>query len=170
MLFLALILASCNTNHTRKIDGQEYTATEVKGSGHVFLETKKFSGVIFKYTANESSSWDSTGFTPTIEEIFNAERIFQHCLEVKKIGSDGMDIELKRIQHPSKYYRQYVGHYNAKGEKIIFMNCMAKVVASTSDDWKQRKKLVRDGGNNYFSIEINIESQDCSSFMVNMRS
>ncbi|MEJ5964322.1 hypothetical protein [Pedobacter immunditicola] len=165
MLFLTLILTSCDTHPTSKIDGQKYTATEVNGSGHVFLETKNFSGVIFKYTANESRSWDSTGFTPTIEEIFNAERIFRHCLEVKRIGSDGMEIEQRRIQHPSKYYRQYFGHYNPKGEKIIFMNCL--INSFTSGDWKQREIMVRDGGNNYFSIKINIESQDCSSFIVN---
>ena len=87
--------------------------------------------------------------------------------KVKGVGSDGMEIESSRIQHPSKYLRQYFGYYNEKGDKMIFLNCLIKEFESTSDDWKKKRILTKDGGNNYFTILINITTQDCSYFVVN---
>ncbi len=167
IIFLPLILIRCNSRNTSKIDSQEYKVAKVDDSQNIILDTKDFSGVIFKYTSNESSKFHSKGFTPTIEEVFKAERIFQQCLKVKKVGSDGMEIESRRIQHPSKYLRQYFGCYNEKGDKMIFLNCLSKEIKSTSDDWKNKQISTKDGGNNYFTILINITTQDCSYFMVN---
>ena len=166
-LLLPLILTRCNSTNTSKIDDQKYTKAKVNGSQNIFLDTKDFSGIIFKYTSNESSKLHSKGFTPTIEEVFKAERIFQQCLQVKRVGSDGMEIDSSRIQHPSKYIRQYFGYYNEKGDKTIFLNCLIKEFISTSDDWKKEEISIKDGGNNYFTILINITAQDCSNFMVN---
>lgn len=71
-----------------------------------------------------------------------------------------------QIQEPLNYYRQYFAYKNEKGQKVIYFNCFTKNSYKNDDTWKKEEIIVMDGGNNYFSIVINLELQDCSLFTV----
>jgi hypothetical protein len=167
MIFTSFFLA-CSDLSNKSVDEHSYNTTKVEGSQNLYLEAEKFSGIIFSAN-NKKYNGEYKRFTPTIDEIFNAENIFEKCLSLGVKDSNGILVDIKMIKSPPNYYRQYIGFYNKKGEKVIYFNCFTK--SSTGDDntWKQEELIVRDGGDNYFSILINLQNRDCSLFMVNGR-
>lgn len=167
MIFTSFFLA-CSDLSNKSVDGHNYNTTKVESSQNLYIETEKFSGIIFSAN-NKKYNGEYRRFTPTIDEIFNAEKIFERCLALGKKDSNGIVVDKKMIQSPQNYYRQYIGFYNQKGEKVIHFNCFTKNSTDNDNTWKKEELMVRDGGNNYFSILINLQIRDCSLFMVNGR-
>ena len=67
-------------------------------------------------------------------------------------------IDLKR------YRRQYFPVINEKGEKEIWVNCFCQTYYK---DWKNQVISVRDGGNCYFNLKINLTLKTYYGLMVN---
>ena len=164
----ASFILACSNLSSKSVNEQTYNITKVEGTQNLYLETENFSGIIF--SANSKIYNDKIRrFTPTIDEIFKAEKIFERCLALGKKDSNGIVVDNKMIKSPSDYYRQYIGFYNDKGEKVIYFNCFTKSATSDDNKWKKEELMVMDGGNNYFSILINLQVQGCSLFMVDSR-
>lgn len=161
-LVVGVFFFSCNRNPGIGNSGYKYLIENVPGTKNLYLKAEEFTGVIISDKLN-----DSTAFIPSVEEIFKAEQIFQKCLTLGGVDINGIEMSSNRIQHLSKYYRQYQGYYNEIGEKIVFINCFIKQSVESDPNWKKTMKLTRDGGNNYFNIEINITTGACSSFLIN---
>lgn len=96
-------------------------------------------------------------WTPTAQEIKTAETILSKAVKINP-----------KIKDMNNYTRQYVGLINAKGEKIIWINCF---YSSNPDKdhpyWKKQFVMVLDGGANYFSIKINLMTGEYYDFWVN---
>ncbi|WP_442587058.1 hypothetical protein ACSBL2_13510 [Pedobacter sp. AW31-3R] len=165
MLISALCFIACTDLSNKSLNGYTYNLREVEGSENLYLQTVNFSGIIF--SAN-SKIYDnkSRRFTPTIEEIFKAEKILQECLATGKEDSNGILVDKKMIKPLPDYYRQYIGFYNDKGEKVIYFNCFIRRPTIDDNNWQKEELMVKDGGNNYFSILINLQDEGCSLFMV----
>lgn len=164
MIFTSFFLA-CSDLSNKSVDDHSYNIKKVEDSQNLYIETEKFSGIIFSAN-NKKYNGEYRRFTPTIDEIFNAEKIFEKCLAIGKKDSNGIVVDKKMIKSPLNYYRQYIGFYNIKGEKVIYFNCFTKSSTGNDNTWKKEELMVKDGGNNYFSILINLQIRDCSLFMV----
>lgn len=164
-LFLA---CSDSSNKSISASAHNYKITKVEDSKNLYLETENFSGIIFS-VKNKKYNGKSRGFTPTVDEIFKAEKIFEQWLELGKKDLNGILVDKRMIKSPSDYYRQYISYYNEKGEKVIYFNCFTKNSTSNSNNWKKEELIVMDGGNNYFSVLINLQIEACSLFMVHGR-
>ncbi|WP_158797654.1 hypothetical protein [Pedobacter sp. L105] len=162
-LFIGSLLAGCKRNGV--INGENYTLTAVDNSRNLYLQSRKFSGVIFAHHSTDFNKKKTRRFTPSAKEIFKAEQIFQNYLRLNKAGEDGIKVNSSLIQAPFNYYRQYLGYYNEQGQKTIFFNCLLK--RSAGSEWKRSELAFRDGENNCFSILVNIHRQSCSSFTLN---
>ena len=67
-------------------------------------------------------------FTPTVEEVLLAEKLLSEQYNNAYEQFPALEHYTRRSVNTNKkfkrYYRQYVGFYNAKGEKIIFIHLM----------------------------------------------
>ena len=166
LLFILTCLIGCN-NKKRSSDGQYYTSTRVEGTNNIYLEAQDFKGVILPSDSTNLNYLGLKEFTPTEEEIFKAERIFQRCLNIDKIGIDSISIDKDELRPLPKYIRQYAGMYNDAGQKIITLYCIYEPRPEETDEWKKRIIMIRDGGNSVFSISINITTEGCFHFSIN---
>ncbi len=62
------------------------------------------------------------------------------------------------------YKRQYVAVLNSKGEKEVWVNCFC---GAGSQNWKKNLIFVKDGGNCYFNLKINLTTGQYYELMVN---
>jgi hypothetical protein len=76
-----------------------------------------------------------------------------------------------------KYYRQYVFYIDSQNDSIVHINAFCEVLERPVDsagtwiirpyDWKNYLIIMRDGGDCYWSIKINLTKNTYFNFMVN---
>lgn len=66
-----------------------------------------------------------------------------------------------------EYDRQFVFAENDKGEKYVWINCFTKSQEPDFKNWKTSLVLVKDGGNNFFNVLINLSGNKYEKFDVN---
>ena len=64
----------------------------------------------------------------------------------------------------TRYKRQYEAVINSKGEKEVWVNCFCRTYNS---NWKNERVVVKDGGNCYFNLKINLTTGQYYELMVN---
>lgn len=163
LLFFGLILFSCDFK-LPKSSSQRSSFESVENSRNIYVMNQEFEGVIF--APDSASKSKEKGFMPTVDEIYEAELIFQNCLKSKKVDTNGVITDGSIIKATSMYSRQYFGRILTNGEKIIRFNCFLKS-PKADPRWKTHEVGARDGGNAYFHVEINISTKDCLGFSVN---
>jgi hypothetical protein len=98
----------------------------------------------------------------TTKDIALIEAILTKCIEENKPIVEkkfrNFTIDLKR------YKRQYTAVTNKKGEIEIWINCFCETFGR---DWKTNQILVKDGGNCYFNVKINLTTGKYYDFMIN---
>lgn len=72
--------------------------------------------------------------------------------------SFGIDFSLR------SYKRQYVPMLNKKGEKIVWANFFCNDPIA---DWEKEIVHVRDGGNCFFNLKVNLTKRECYEICVN---
>jgi len=139
---------------------------EVKFENHILnIDTSKYA--IFKLE-DDPSTFDKNCKPASLsnEEMNQIENIIDK--EIAKINK-----EFKKSQHtkfnyvgnPKKYYKQIIAAINAKGEKVVWVNCLCTV--SNEPDWKTRLIGMLDGGSCYFNCKINLKTNKLYDLMVN---
>lgn len=64
----------------------------------------------------------------------------------------------------ARYKRQYLAVINAQGDKEVWVNCFCE---SANQHWKKTAVIVKDGGNCYFQLKINLTKAQYYQFTVN---
>jgi hypothetical protein len=97
----------------------------------------------------------SKGWTPSEKEAMKAEEIARGCL--KK--------DAPRIcQNLDRYKRQFVGLI-VDGKKAVWINYFHDVDGNIKD-WKKELVIVKDGGEDFFEIKVDLESASCFGLYV----
>lgn len=160
-------LPPSKTRHTAS-----YSLTSVDSSHNLLLETPRFTGVIFDQRATDRPATlypaVTRAFTPTPEEILQAESLLRKCAQ----GSN-MDPQLPIIfpgaLYPlEQYYRQYCGYLTTDGKRIIWINAFRKRPgALTGLPRREQRKLlyIQDGGMDNFRIQIHLDLNECAYFV-----
>lgn len=65
------------------------------------------------------------------------------------------------------YDRQYIPYINEKGERIIEINAFCDYYKTNNEDWRNNIVIYLDGGQCFWRIKINIDTQTYFEFMVN---
>ena len=111
---------------------------------------------------------------PRFEKSWRPTRADVQALEsrldrVSLLRSAGL-IREKRIENPSRYYRQYVGIVVGE-RKLIYLNAFCEkpedVVVVQGGDWRQRPIDVCDGGDCFWSAVYDPVSGEFSDLQVN---
>jgi hypothetical protein len=153
----------------RQIKEKGFLASGIIGSPNTLIQTQDFTGVIFDRENKDLR--DDNGFTPSVMEVLQAEKILLNCFKVDTVdfSHDSMYISKKRIKPLTEYRRQYRGRLNEKGQRVISINCFrySKEDSYSEPYWLRWMISTRDGGNNYWRISINLTTKRCGYFSVN---
>lgn len=148
-------------------------------SNATIIKRGKIESVIFSKEADcFLCNFPGSGFTPTVEEINEAEKILKK--DIKSASKpmynqeDGYPIIHNNLNN---YRRQYYGYINKDGEKILYVNFLwAKYTfierlkgyhKDEGENWKSEREIVLDGGSNYWQIEINLTQKKLSNLNTN---
>lgn len=109
-------------------------------------------------------------------ELADIDKIVNACI-TEYNGYQSREYELM-IQHGSapidksdmliqlsKYKRQYIAFINDKNEKEIWVNCFCDQLYDSK--WRKELVLVKDGGNCYFNLKVNLTSYSYYNLSVN---
>jgi hypothetical protein len=99
----------------------------------------------------------------TEKDIDNAEKLIMVCFENQKMGTVNRFVR----KSPEDYCKQFVGAINFKGEKTIWVNCFCEKYKDDFEKWKTEIVFVKDGGNCYFNIKINVDKNEYYDLNIN---
>jgi hypothetical protein len=112
----------------------------------------------------------------TTDDLAAIETIFTNCIDEYNVEKEKEYLKMKGKYPKSKlskdYYvidtkrhkRQYIAVINEKGEKEVWVNCFCN---SWDRNWKKEIIGVKDGGNCFFSLKINLTLKKYYDLMVN---
>jgi hypothetical protein len=107
-------------------------------------------------------------------EIDLAERLLQDCIDKYNVDQQ-KEFERMKKRYPdarrrdyiielSRYKRQYVCVINPKSEKVVWVNCMC---CPFDPEWRKSISEMKDGGNCYFNLKIDLTNRRCFDLTVN---
>ena len=128
------------------------------------FKTKQFEVAIFPESSYEIMP--GKRFTPTKEEIFEAEKALKSKLKEANRNLENQYNSPIIHRNLKKYKRQYFGFINDKGEKILYINSLWKKNEEETK-WLQQIIMVSDGGSHYWNIEYNLETDELINLSVN---
>jgi hypothetical protein len=176
LVFGLMPLLSCRTIRTESISVKIGTIEYQ----NVSIETSRYKGVIFPkdYLGILNSAVNK--FTPTINNIKDAEHTLKHG--IKKIAepfprqSLTCPIISRKLR---KYNRQYFGYIDQKGDSIILINCLwnrkgfydlfegRTFKQRDLERWKKEEIIVLDGCSYYWTIRVNISKKKLFDLNIN---
>jgi len=110
------------------------------------------------------------------DDLQKIENILTNCINEYNLGQEKqfIDIDKKRSEYKldkknfiidlTRYKRQYVATINSKGEKEIWINCFCD---THNKNWRTERIVVKDGGNCYFNLKINLTTGQYYELLVN---
>ena len=153
IFFLILFFTNCTD---KKIEGQKESTKPEK----IQIDTSKIA--VLKYDVSFFVSNDqSKPANLSEDDLIKVEKILHNFISDYNAEQNSKSPESKRITEHflinlNRYKRQYFALLNAKGEKEIWINCFCK---DNSLDWKTEKVIVKDGGNCYFNLKVNLTTE-----------
>lgn len=130
------------------------------------FKTKQFEVAIFPESSYEIMP--GKRFTPTKEEIFEAEKALKSKLKEANRNLENQYNSPIIHRNLKKYKRQYFGFINDKGEKILYINSLwSKSIKEHNWHWLNEIIWISDGGSHYWNIEYNLETEELMNLSVN---
>jgi len=175
ILLVVTIILSSSCSTTIEI-------TKTNKETNLAVKSNKFRGTIFRETypfimLHVSDVNPASRFTLDGEDIRQAERLLRK--QIKDLNSsrpnqeDGSPVIHKNI---NKYFRQYVGFLNKKGEKVVHINfywdrfSFIEKLKGYSDNrlsFEAEYAIVFEGGTRYWQVIINLTTEKVSDLQVN---
>lgn len=173
VILILIFLNSCKTTLTT------FDTTDKEKIG---VKSNKFRGTIFKSSYPKDNlfinSVDSVNrFTPTETDIKLAEAILKQQLEKfnnPRINQFGKKQYIDK--NLNKYFRQYIGFINEKGEKLVHINfywdkySLFDRLKGYDDQrltYTSDFAMVLDGGSHYWNINVNLTKHNLERLEVN---
>lgn len=119
---------------------------------------------------------DSKPTDLTNDDLLKIEKILNKCIndynpdqerQFKEINDKHPEYKLDKKNFTidlTRYKRQYVAVINTKGEKEVWVNCFC---GAGNQNWRKNLIFVKDGGNCYFNLKINLTTGHYYELMVN---
>ena len=128
------------------------------------FKTKQFEVAIFPESSYEIMQ--GKRFTPTKEEIFEAEKALKSKLKEANRNLENQYNSPIIHRNLKKYKRQYFGYINGNGKKVLYINSLWKKNEEETK-WLQQIIMVSDGGSYYWNIEYNLNTDELINLSVN---
>jgi hypothetical protein len=119
---------------------------------------------------------DSKPVELTNADLTQIEKLLKECVDNYNPEQERQFNEIKAKDPSAKIYkkhfvidlteykRQYVAVTNDKGEKEVWINCFCD---TWGKNWRKEQILVKDGGNCYFNLKINLTKGEYYELTIN---
>lgn len=125
-------------------------------------DDREYRGYVFgKENAYHIGGDSTVDIDLTCEDIKLAEQI----LKTQIAAAGGMSNWHIRFELP-EYYRQYFGYRNAKGEVVVYINCLLNSQNPLSGI-RDHLRRVEDGGSAYWQVTVNLSRRTIENLSVN---
>lgn len=173
IISILFILESCKTT---------VKTFDTSDNNKIGVKSNKFRGTIFKSSYPKDKLFivatDSINrFTPTREDIEVAETILKQ--QIQKLNNPRINQFSKKEyidKNLKKYFRQYVGFTNEKGDKIIHINfywnkfTLIDRLKGYDDqrlEYTSDFSVELDGGSHYWNVNVNLTKKNLERLQVN---
>lgn len=103
----------------------------------------------------------------TNQDLKSIDQLFKTCLQVHNIKQDTTK-EFNEFIDLKKYKIQYVPFIDSTGDKKVYVNCFCSYYWNyDSNGWNKYLIEVKDGGNCYFHVTINLTTNNYEDFYIN---
>ena len=143
--FIIMILNSCSP-----ISNKQNDTASIDSLLHHGFDTTRFAIIRYDSTYYAVFKNDKPA-TFTVTDFLLTDSILNGVI-IKN------NIDIKR------YKRQYVAVINNKGDKEIWINFFCN---DWDKDWKKEIIIIKDGGDCFFYLKINLTTKTCYDFMIN---
>lgn len=110
----------------------------------------------------------STRYTPSLSETQKADAIvLDNKLVIQKAPGYRNAKQIGIFSKYNGYYKQYIGYINDEGEKIILINFVPKKFIKKDNYNLTEPIVVLDGGNNFWQVEVNLNTKRLLSVHIN---
>jgi hypothetical protein len=141
ILLLTLSLVAC-------------TDTNLQNNNNINQSNKEKNYTIFPGEYNTSFILDNVErYTPSDEDVQKGMKIIKSYLSGNK-----------EIRNLNEYKIQFFGYINEKDEKILFANFFCD---DFGKNWEKEMIIVKDGGNCYFKITVNLDKKEAFDLNIN---
>ena len=156
MILFAILLSSCSPSTSISPSSIKKPSLNKEINFTILHDTSQLSLFIWDY----QSPW-----IPDTNNLIEVEEILIQAIETEHQES----WERLSVKSLPTYCRQYVGYVDSKGDSLIHVNAFYCKNEPPKDflDWKKGYFIVLDGGDNYWSISINLKTGSYQHFMVN---
>lgn len=141
------------TNQQKEVP-KEQSKTDLK-SNQVIIEADVSPLGVF---AKNSKIWK-----PSESDVSAAEKVLLFAFDDQKRGTVNRVLGKK----PDDYNQQYIGAEYENGDKCVWINCFCKSQESDFKDWKTKLVFVKDGGNCFINVLVNLTKNTYEEFNVN---
>jgi hypothetical protein len=166
---LCYALSSCRSEAIlRAVDNSKTSVNYKRARGTIFNDRYPFDLFFFEYNLDSTKRW-----MPEKKDIELAEQILK--ANIKKMAHNYPKHYGPRVhKRLYSYFRQYVGLFNEKGQRIIHINCSwdrPTLLDRVPGDNHRLKfdsdyAMVMDGGSYYWKIEVNLDEKTIYGFGV----
>jgi len=139
ILFMVLFTTGCNRQNVEDLP-------QVAFSTDNYVVFSEYYDVSFL-------SIEGKQYTPTTEEVEKGLNLIRAFLD-KQSG----------IRDFSEYKTQIISYTNNSGEKVIYANYFCSTFGA---DWTKEFLSVDDGGNCFFNIKVNLQTEEVFDLIVN---
>lgn len=73
-------------------------------------------------------------------------------------------LDFKQLLNLDKYFRQYVSVFNKNNEKEVWINFFCD---TNNSEWRKERTIVKDGGNCYFNLKLNLKTRRITEIFIN---
>lgn len=162
-IFAVLFLIGAVSCGQNKSSTQTYdTAIKEK----LVFDTSKIALV----TIDTSDHWLFKDVKPlqlTNQDLKSIDKLFKTCLEVHNIKQDTTK-EFNEFIDLKNYKIQYVPFIDSTGDRKVYVNCFCSYYWNyQSNGWKKYLIEVKDGGNCYFHLTINLTTNNYEELYIN---
>ena len=110
--------------------------------------------------------WDKGSYATWTPSRTDIEGLETELPQVSKLKIKGWESTPIRIEHPEKYFRQYVG-VRHEGHRRIYIN--AFIDDPPPPDWQKRLYVVVDGATSYWHAFYDPDTKTFSDLTINAR-
>lgn len=166
------MLMSCKQNDTKS---KNSTILELEPPRQIGVVTPEY--VILKFDSTMNGLFkDSKPAELNLSEVKEIELILSKCInaynpkqlkEFEKLDKEYPGNKYSKIHFIidlKRYNQQFVAVINKLGEKEVWVNCFC---ITSSNNWKREIFQVKDGGNCFFNLKINLTKKTYYDLSVN---
>lgn len=168
ILTMPLILLSCKHVKTERISEQANPVVQLVDTSII---------AILPHDAQHMFCFENTQqATLSSDDLAILEGLLISCIEMYNLEQEKLLIEMSSnspthkfdkkdfLIDLAKYKRQYIAVINSSGEKEVWINCFC---SAPTKNWREQLVVVKDGGNCYFNLKVNLTTGQCYDLMVN---